>query len=133
MASTTPSSSSSSSKLCFNSDCKDFKSDRPKKGWRLRTGDLAQLCDRCGSAFEEGRFCDIFHANASGWRNCETCRKRIHCGCIVSSNTFVLLDPGGIECFTCARKNIILVGFSIVVRKCVPLPPLSGLEPSCNV
>ncbi|WJX22208.1 hypothetical protein P8452_11533 [Trifolium repens] len=100
--------SSSSSKLCFNSDCKDFKSDRPKKGWRLRTGDLAQLCDRCGSAFEEGRFCDIFHANASGWRNCETCRKRIHCGCIVSSNTFVLLDPGGIECFTCARKNIIL-------------------------
>jgi hypothetical protein len=42
--------SSSSSKLCFNSDCKDFKSDRPKKGWRLRTGDLAQLCDRCGLA-----------------------------------------------------------------------------------
>ncbi|PNX70767.1 B3 domain-containing protein, partial [Trifolium pratense] len=45
----TPSSSSSSSKLCFNSDCKDFKSEnRPKKGWRLRSGDLAQLCDRCG-------------------------------------------------------------------------------------
>ncbi|KAI5448132.1 B3 domain-containing protein Os07g0563300 [Lathyrus oleraceus] len=109
MASAPSSSSpSSSSKLCFNSDCKDFKSERPKKGWRLRTGDLAELCDRCGSAFEEGRFCDIFHANASGWRNCETCRKRIHCGCIISSNTFVLLDPGGIECFTCARKNIIL-------------------------
>ncbi|KAL5096598.1 hypothetical protein RYX36_000925 [Vicia faba] len=75
MASAPSSSSSSSSKLCFNSDCKDFKSERPKKGWRLRTGDLAELCDRCGSAFEEGRFCDIFHANASGWRNCETCRK----------------------------------------------------------
>ncbi|KAJ1434793.1 Zinc finger, CW-type [Sesbania bispinosa] len=102
------SSSSSSSKLCFNSDCKELKSERPKKGWRLRNGDLAELCDRCGSAFEEGRFCEIFHSNASGWRNCETCRKRIHCGCIVSSHAFVLLDPGGIECFACARKNIIL-------------------------
>lgn len=111
-SSSVPSSSSSTIcsstlKRCFNSDCKDLRSTT-KKGWRLRTGDLAQLCDRCGSAFEEGRFCDIFHANASGWRNCETCRKRIHCGCIVSSNTFVLLDPGGIECFTCARKNVIL-------------------------
>ncbi|XP_061363038.1 B3 domain-containing protein Os07g0563300-like [Gastrolobium bilobum] len=102
------SSSSSSSKLCFNSDCKELKSERPKKGWRLRNGDLAELCDRCGSAFEEGTFCEIFHSNASGWRNCDTCRKRIHCGCIVSSHAFVLLDPGGIECFACARKNIVL-------------------------
>ncbi|RZB63452.1 B3 domain-containing protein Os07g0563300-like [Glycine soja] len=102
------SSSSSSSKLCFNSDCKELKSERPKKGWRLRSGELAELCDRCGSAFEEGRFCEIFHSNASGWRSCETCRKRIHCGCIVSSHAFMLLDPGGIECYSCARKSIIL-------------------------
>ncbi|KAL2341951.1 hypothetical protein Fmac_009891 [Flemingia macrophylla] len=101
-------SSSSSSKLCFNSDCKELKPERPKKGWRLRSGELAELCDRCGSAFEDGRFCEIFHSNASGWRSCETCRKRIHCGCIVSSQAFVLLDPGGIECFACARKNFIL-------------------------
>ncbi|XP_019425638.1 PREDICTED: B3 domain-containing protein Os07g0563300-like isoform X1 [Lupinus angustifolius] len=99
---------SSSNLLCFNPDCKEFKSERPNKGWRLRNGELAQLCDRCGSAFEEGRFCDIFHSNASGWRNCETCRKGIHCGCIVSSHAFVLLDPGGIECFACARKHILL-------------------------
>ncbi|KAF1882487.1 hypothetical protein Lal_00039135 [Lupinus albus] len=65
----------SSKLLCFNPDCNEFKSERPNKGWRLRNGDLAHLCDRCGSAFEEGRFCDIFHSNASGWRNCETCRK----------------------------------------------------------
>ncbi|KAG5104616.1 hypothetical protein JHK82_041586 [Glycine max] len=102
------SASSSSSKLCFNSDCKELKSERPKKGWRLRSGELAELCDRCGSAFEEGRFCEIFHSNASGWRSCETCRKRIHCGCIVSSHAFMLLDPGGIECYACARKSIIL-------------------------
>ncbi|KAG5131215.1 hypothetical protein JHK84_037612 [Glycine max] len=102
------SASSSSSKLCFNSDCKELKSERPKKGWRLRSGELAELCDRCGSAFEEGRFCEIFHSNASGWRSCETCLKRIHCGCIVSSHAFMLLDPGGIECYACARKSIIL-------------------------
>lgn len=42
------SSSATSSKLCFNPDCKEFKSPRPKKGWRLRTGDLAELCDPCG-------------------------------------------------------------------------------------
>ncbi|KAK7246585.1 hypothetical protein RIF29_41454 [Crotalaria pallida] len=108
MALASSSSSITSSSLCYNPDCNEFKSERPKKGWRLRTGDLAELCDRCGSAFEEGRFCDIFHSNASGWRNCETCRKGIHCGCIVSSHAFVLLDPGGIECFACARKHILL-------------------------
>ncbi|XP_068497031.1 B3 domain-containing protein Os07g0563300-like isoform X1 [Phaseolus vulgaris] len=102
------SASSSSSKLCFNSDCKELRPERPKKGWRLRSGELAELCDRCGSAFEDGKFCEIFHSNASGWRSCETCRKRIHCGCIVSSHSFMLLDPGGIECYTCARKNIIM-------------------------
>ncbi|XP_028795384.1 B3 domain-containing protein Os07g0563300, partial [Neltuma alba] len=100
--------SSSSSKVCYNSECKELKSDRPKKGWRLRTGDFAELCDRCGSAFEEGRFCDIYHSKASGWRTCETCGKGIHCGCIVSSTAFMMLDPGGIECIACARKSIIL-------------------------
>lgn len=33
-----------------------------------------------------------------------------------SSHTFMLLDPGGIECIACARKHISLVGFSIIVR-----------------
>ncbi|POO03696.1 Zinc finger-type transcription factor, partial [Trema orientale] len=60
------------------------------------------------SAFEEGRFCEIFHKNASGWRCCESCGKRIHCGCIVSIHAFTLLDPGGIECIPCARKSVFL-------------------------
>ncbi|XWS18312.1 hypothetical protein CRYUN_Cryun32bG0033200 [Craigia yunnanensis] len=98
----------SCSKICFNSDCKDLKSERPRKGWRLRTGELADLCDRCASAFEEGRFCDTFHLNASGWRNCESCGKGVHCGCIVSVHAFNLLDAGGIECIACARKNVVL-------------------------
>ncbi|XWS15671.1 hypothetical protein CRYUN_Cryun34aG0021900 [Craigia yunnanensis] len=105
---TSNSGAASSSKICFNSDCKDLKSERPRKGWRLRTGELAELCDRCASAFEEGRFCDIFHLNASGWRSCESCGKRVHCGCIVSVHAFTLLDAGGIECIACARKNVVL-------------------------
>ncbi|XP_023517533.1 B3 domain-containing protein Os07g0563300-like isoform X1 [Cucurbita pepo subsp. pepo] len=102
------SSSSLSTKPCYNSDCKELRPDRSRKGWRLRTGDFAELCDRCASAYEEGRFCETFHLNASGWRCCESCGKRVHCGCIVSAHAFTLLDPGGIECMTCARKNVIL-------------------------
>ncbi|KAG2685264.1 hypothetical protein I3760_10G117500 [Carya illinoinensis] len=101
------SSASSSSKVCYNLDCKELKSERPRKGWRLRTGEYAELCDRCASIYEEGRFCETFHVTANGWRCCETCGKQVHCGCIVSSHVFTLLDPGGIECMKCARKNVL--------------------------
>lgn len=46
-AAASSSSSPLSSKACYNSDCKDLRSDRSRKGWRLRTGDFAELCDRC--------------------------------------------------------------------------------------
>ncbi|XP_059659623.1 B3 domain-containing protein Os07g0563300-like isoform X2 [Cornus florida] len=98
---------SSSKKICFNSGCKDVL-ERPRKGWRRRHGDFADLCNRCASAYEEGKFCETFHLNASGWRCCESCGKQIHCGCIVSFHTFVLLDAGGIECINCAKKSFIL-------------------------
>ncbi|XP_057472045.1 B3 domain-containing protein Os07g0563300-like isoform X3 [Actinidia eriantha] len=100
-------SSSSATKSCFNSNCNDVL-ERPRKGWRRRIGDYADLCDRCASAYEEGKFCETFHLTASGWRCCESCGKHIHCGCIVSFHMFVLLDAGGIECITCARKSFIL-------------------------
>nr|GMC88001.1 B3 domain-containing protein Os07g0563300-like isoform X2 [Ipomoea batatas] len=117
-------SSTQPSNVCFNSNCKEV-SEQPRKGWRRRTGEFADLCDRCASyystsywhvlsffalssAYEEGKFCETFHLNASGWRSCESCGKQIHCGCIVSFHTFVLLDAGGIECITCARKSFIL-------------------------
>ncbi|XP_057499907.1 B3 domain-containing protein Os07g0563300-like [Actinidia eriantha] len=100
-------SSSSSTKACFNSSCKDAL-ERARKGWRRRTGEFADLCDRCAFAYEEGKFCETFHLKASGWRCCESCGKQIHCGCIVSFHMFVLLDAGGIECITCARKIFIL-------------------------
>ncbi|KAF3778476.1 B3 domain-containing protein [Nymphaea thermarum] len=39
---------SSSSKICFNPKCGASSSERRWKGWRLRSGDVAELCDRCG-------------------------------------------------------------------------------------
>lgn len=33
----------------------------------------------------------------------------VHCGCIVSFNTYLLLDFGGIMCTECSKKNFILV------------------------
>nr|AGN12860.1 putative B3 domain-containing transcription factor VAL3 [Leavenworthia alabamica] len=101
-------SSSLSPRFCFNSECFEFRLEHNRPGWRLRTGDFADLCDRCASVYEQGKFCDIFHIKASGWRCCDSCGKRIHCGCIVSASSFMLLDAGGVECLVCARKKVAL-------------------------
>ncbi|KAF8096960.1 hypothetical protein N665_0298s0030 [Sinapis alba] len=98
--------SSYSTRFCFNRECPDFNRECYRPGWRLRNGDFVDLCNRCASAYEQGKFCDIFHQRAPGWRCCESCGKRIHCGCIVSASAFMLLDAGGIECLTCARKKV---------------------------
>uniref|UniRef100_A0A1D1YYL3 B3 domain-containing protein Os07g0563300 n=1 Tax=Anthurium amnicola TaxID=1678845 RepID=A0A1D1YYL3_9ARAE len=98
-------------RICFNSQCKERIAEPPppprRRGWRLRSGELADLCDRCSAAYEQGRFCETFHSDGDGWRKCESCGKRVHCGCIVSVATFMLLDVGGIECIACGRKNCI--------------------------
>ncbi|KAL0328512.1 UNVERIFIED_CONTAM: B3 domain-containing protein [Sesamum calycinum] len=63
----------SSSRLsCFH--CQDASSnpDHFRNGWRLRSGEYAQLCPRCASVYEEGRFCETFHSNDDGWRDCES-------------------------------------------------------------
>ncbi|KAJ4977240.1 hypothetical protein NE237_002346 [Protea cynaroides] len=101
-------SSSSANIGCFNPGCKEAKPERSRKGWRLRNGEFAELCDRCASAFEEGRYCETFHSDAAGWRKCESCGKRVHCGCIVSFHAVVLLDAGGVDCVPCANKNFIM-------------------------
>ncbi|KAF6163278.1 hypothetical protein GIB67_025142 [Kingdonia uniflora] len=101
------SSSSSSTKICFNPYCKETVPERPRRGWRLRNGNYVELCDRCGFVYETGRFCESFHADDDGWRSCASCRKRLHSGCIVSTHAFVLLDAGGIDCMACARTNFI--------------------------
>ncbi|KAF5206842.1 B3 domain-containing transcription repressor val1 [Thalictrum thalictroides] len=74
------------------------------KGWRLRSGGFANLCDHCGSAYELSVFCDTFHLKESGWRECYTCNKRLHCGCIASKALLVLADNGGVQCISCIRS-----------------------------
>ncbi|KAG6769645.1 hypothetical protein POTOM_025301 [Populus tomentosa] len=74
-----------------------------RKGWALRSGDFAILCDNCGSAYEQSIFCEVFHSKDSGWRECTSCSKRLHCGCIASRSLLELLDGGGVNCTSCSR------------------------------
>ncbi|XP_073005433.1 B3 domain-containing protein Os07g0563300-like [Typha latifolia] len=111
-----------SSKICFNPLCKDPKSDSARRrGWRLRSGDYAELCDRCYFTYEQGSFCETFHSDAAGWRNCEACAKRVHCGCIISAHAYVLLDAGGVDCIACARKSFAMAP-SQMWSSSLPLP-----------
>ncbi|KAL6975370.1 hypothetical protein U1Q18_024165 [Sarracenia purpurea var. burkii] len=98
--------SSSSTKACFQ--CGDSNSSQFRNGWRLRSGHFAQLCNRCASLYEEGIFCETFHSNDDGWRDCESCGKLVHCGCIVSFLSYMLLDFGGVICMECSRIKFIL-------------------------
>ncbi|CAN4081528.1 unnamed protein product [Withania somnifera] len=75
--------------------------NRVEKGWPLRSGDFANLCDKCGTAYEQLVFCDLFHSEDTGWRECISCGKRLHCGCVASSSLLELLDSGGINCINC--------------------------------
>ncbi|KVI03255.1 B3 DNA binding domain-containing protein [Cynara cardunculus var. scolymus] len=73
-----------------------------KKGWALRSGGFANLCDKCGSAYEQLAFCEVFHLDDTGWRECTSCGRRLHCGCIASSAFLELLDNGGVSCISCS-------------------------------
>ncbi|MFS7940592.1 putative transcription factor B3-Domain family [Helianthus anomalus] len=100
------SSSSSSKSSCFQ--CHDSTVNSFRNGWRLRNGERAHLCYRCACVYEDGRFCETFHSNDDGWRDCESCGKLVHCGCVVSFNQYFLLDFGGVICMECSKKNLIL-------------------------
>lgn len=89
----------------MNASCGTTSAIEWKKGWGLRSGGFANLCDKCGSAYEQLIFCDTFHLKESGWRECNSCGKRLHCGCIASKSSFELLDSGGIECLNCVKKS----------------------------
>ncbi|KAL1823376.1 hypothetical protein ACET3Z_010154 [Daucus carota] len=40
-------------KLCFNSNCNQLLHHNSRRGWRRRTGDFADLCDRCAALLGE--------------------------------------------------------------------------------
>ncbi|KAF8058144.1 hypothetical protein N665_1250s0007 [Sinapis alba] len=95
-----------STKVCMNAQCgSSSTSGEWKRGWPMRSGELASLCDKCGSAYEQSLFCQVFHAEESGWRECNSCDKRLHCGCIASRFMMELLDNGGVTCISCAKKS----------------------------
>ncbi|CAN6226587.1 unnamed protein product [Urochloa humidicola] len=91
-----------------------------RKGWPLRSGGFALLCDKCGLAYEQFVFCDIFHQKESGWRDCSFCGKRLHCGCVASKNSYDLLDSGGVQCVTCMKNSAAHSASGHVVPKLFP-------------
>lgn len=89
--------------ICMNVLCRATTTREWKRGWVLRSGDFANLCHDCGRAYENLIFCDTFHKEESGWRECNLCSKHLHCGCVASKSSVQLLDYGGVGCINCAR------------------------------
>ncbi|GFZ13406.1 B3 domain-containing transcription repressor VAL1 [Actinidia rufa] len=54
--------------------------------------------------YENSVYCETFHLEESGWRECKLCGKRIHCGCIASKSLHDYLDLGGVGCISCAKS-----------------------------
>ncbi|KAL1834972.1 B3 domain-containing transcription repressor VAL1 isoform X2 [Daucus carota subsp. sativus] len=97
-------SSNNNNNTCMNEACRATTSSGEwKKGWVLKSGGLAALCYNCGSAYENLIFCDTFHREESGWRECKFCGKHIHCGCIASKSLHDYLDSGGVGCLSCIK------------------------------
>ncbi|XP_052175016.1 B3 domain-containing transcription repressor VAL2 isoform X2 [Diospyros lotus] len=94
-----------SSKVCMNGLCGATSAAEWKRGWPLRSGEFASLCDKCGSAYEQLVYCDTFHSKDTGWRDCTSCGKSLHCGCIASSSLLELLDSGGVKCIGCIKSS----------------------------
>ncbi|EPS64487.1 hypothetical protein M569_10291, partial [Genlisea aurea] len=55
-------------------------------------------------AYENSIFCETFHSEESGWRECKFCGKLVHCGCIASRYLYEFMDFGGIGCGSCAKR-----------------------------
>jgi hypothetical protein len=72
----------------------------------------------CRLAYEQSRFCETFHSDDAGWRTCNSCKKRVHCGCIASVYGLVLLDKGGVECSGCVREDDVITSSTSLVCWC---------------
>ncbi|GJY60641.1 B3 domain-containing protein [Tanacetum coccineum] len=46
-----------------------------KNGWKDSAGEYVQLCFNCSSIYEAGQFCEMFHSDEDGWRDCESCKQ----------------------------------------------------------
>ncbi|KAL9459738.1 hypothetical protein AB3S75_003022 [Citrus x aurantiifolia] len=112
-------------RICMNPKCRTANTHEWKKGWLLRSGVCADLCYDCGSAYENFIFCNTFHLEELGWRECNFCSKRLHCGCRASNSFIELLDYGGVGCRSCAmsprlhliQRDEIPNGFGALTKK----------------
>lgn len=95
----------SSSKICMNGLCGAKMTPQWKRGWPMKAGGFATLCYSCGTAYEHVNYCERFHLNEPGWRECKFCDKPVHCGCVVSKYLHECLDLGGISCIKCIRAR----------------------------
>ncbi|GJY15876.1 armadillo-like helical domain-containing protein [Tanacetum coccineum] len=57
------------------------------------------------TAYEQLAFCELFHQADTGWRECTSCGKRLHCGCIASSAFIELLNNGVVRCVGCISNS----------------------------
>lgn len=91
-------------KICMNTSCGATATSQWKKGWRLKSGQIADLCFNCGAVFEKLDYCETFHYEETGWRECSLCNKRLHCGCSASLPFIEIQDFGGTWCIDCANS-----------------------------
>lgn len=89
----------------MNGLCGAQSSPQWKRGWPMKSGGFATLCYSCGNAYDHVKYCERFHLNEPGWRECKFCEKPIHCGCVVSKYLHECLDLGGISCLKCIRAR----------------------------
>ncbi|KAK1428602.1 hypothetical protein QVD17_17441 [Tagetes erecta] len=92
-------------KICMNELCGATTSSQWKRGWPMKAGGVATLCFACGTEYDHVRYCERFHLNEPGWRECKYCDKPVHCGCVVSKYLYECLDSGGIACINCIRSH----------------------------
>ncbi|KAL1192765.1 B3 domain-containing transcription repressor VAL1 [Cardamine amara subsp. amara] len=116
------------SKMCMNTSCGSTSTVEWKQGWPLRSGLLADLCYRCGSAYEGSIFCETFHSDQPGWRECYLCTKRLHCGCIAAKVMVELMDYGGVGCTTCANSHLNKRGENPGVFSRLPMKTLADRQ-----
>ncbi|WOH10895.1 hypothetical protein DCAR_0830372 [Daucus carota subsp. sativus] len=95
------------SQICMNSLCgAPILNSSSRLGWPLRSGAaFAILCHNCGTLYDQLAFCDVFHSDHTGWRDCISCGKRLHCGCIASTSLLEILDTSGVICIRCAKTS----------------------------
>ncbi|KAL1804585.1 hypothetical protein ACET3Z_027653 [Daucus carota] len=95
------------SQICMNSLCgAPILNSSSRQGWPLRSGAaFAILCHNCGTLYDQLAFCDVFHSDHTGWRDCISCGKRLHCGCIASTSLLEILDTSGVICIRCAKTS----------------------------